>query len=55
MVTGSMAKHQRDSTFFAKYDNFSLIYNSIQLNNLPKIASVNSFRSYVLTYSSTNP
>ena len=45
MATGSMAKIQRNSTFFAKYD----------VNNLPKIASVNPFRSYILTYSSTSP
>ena len=29
MATGSMAKIQRNSTFFAKYDHFSLIDNSI--------------------------
>ena len=32
MVTGSMAKNQRNSTFFAKYDHFSLIDNSITFN-----------------------
>ena len=29
MVTGSMAKNQRKSTFFTKYDRFSLIDNLI--------------------------
>ena len=29
MVTGSMAKNQRHSTFFAKNDHFSLIDDTI--------------------------
>ena len=29
MVTGFIAKNQWNSTFFAKYDHFSLIGNSI--------------------------
>ena len=29
MVTGSMAENKRNSTFFAKYDHFSLIDNSL--------------------------
>ena len=32
MVTGSMAKNKRNPTFFAKYDHFYLIDNSITLN-----------------------
>ena len=32
MVTGSMAKNQRNSTFFAKYDHFSLIDDSISFH-----------------------
>ena len=32
MVTESMAKNQRNSPFFAKYDHFSLIDNSITFN-----------------------
>ena len=35
MVKGSMAKIQRNYTFFAKYDHFSLIDNSITFNLLP--------------------
>ena len=29
MITGPMAKNQRNLLFFAKYDHFSLIDNSI--------------------------
>ena len=32
MVTGFMAKNQRNSTFFAKYDNFSLIDHTFTFN-----------------------
>ena len=32
MVTGSMAEDQRNSTFFAKYDHFTLIDNTITFN-----------------------
>ena len=32
MVTGSMAKNQRSSTFVTKYDHFSLIDNAITFN-----------------------
>ena len=32
MVTGSMAKNQKNPTFFAKYDHFSLNDNSITFN-----------------------
>ena len=34
MVTSSMAKNQRNSTFFAKYDHFSLIDNTITFYKL---------------------
>ena len=32
MVTGSMAKNQQNSTFYAKYDHFSLIANQLPFN-----------------------
>ena len=32
MVTGSMAKNQQNATFFAKYDHFPLIDNTITFN-----------------------